>query len=131
MTARPNTPHSPTPRAMTDLHTEHPGQKGEHPSPRLVRKTRTPREVLRVREGKKGRAVKVVEIHWLDAIGVATGNWEDHTQINQTGAPSLAVGYLIGETPNTYTVIAVANEHHYAHGITIPKGCVTRLTVLA
>lgn len=71
-----------------------------------------------------------MEIHWLDAIGVATSQWEDESQVNGSAANSLAVGYLVNETELTYTVMSVVNAHHFAHGITIPKGCVLKVVRL-
>lgn len=109
-----------------------PTTQGALPSSRPDGKPHRPFSVLKWRTvGEGKREIAVVEIHWLDAVGVATSQWEDESQITGAPAESLAVGYLISETSSTYTVMSVVNAHHYAHGITIPKGCVSKVVRLA
>lgn len=72
-----------------------------------------------------------MEIHWEDAIGVATDMWMNESTVQLSSASSLAVGYVIGETDTSITIISVVNRNDYAHGITIPKGCITRTVRLA
>jgi hypothetical protein len=80
--------------------------------------------------GRGKQQIPVVEIRWVDAISVAATEWVDNTTVSLHGAPSIAVGYLIGETDTCYTIVALVNNHHYAHGITIPKGCVEQIVTL-
>lgn len=80
--------------------------------------------------GKKPVRVKIVEIHWTDALAVGGEDWVDEEGVHPQGAPSLAVGYVVNETNTTITVISLTNDQHYSHGITIPKGCITKTVPL-
>ena len=74
--------------------------------------------------------IPVVEIEWVDAI--STGDdWIDHEDMDTRPAPSLAVGYLVSDTPLSVTVVALVNEVHFANGLTIPKGCIVQMRTLA
>ena len=116
-------------RAMTDLTTP---PETALPTSRRASKARSPKSVMKGRgESARGREkVSVVEIWWVDAVAVAPEQWEDETGVSLAPAPSLAVGYVIGETAESITVVSLVNESHYAHGITIPKGCVTKVVTL-
>ena len=74
-----------------------------------------------------GSPVRLVEIVWNDAVDITGGGWVEHEQIVHAPALSLSVGYLICETPESYTLAALVNEHHYSHGIVIPKGMVVEI----
>ena len=89
-----------------------------------VTRTLTPEEVLRSRpEGTE--KVQVVEIEWYDAVSVGGLDWVCEDDIITDASLSFAVGYLVNETKESMTIMALVNESHYAHGITIPKGMIT------
>lgn len=68
---------------------------------------------------------RLIEIHWVDAIAVGGEDWADEDDLDLDGAESIAVGYVVNENEETITVVSLVNRNHYAHGITIPKGCIT------
>lgn len=80
-------------------------------------------------EGKQPK-VRVVEIHWVDAVAVGGDDWADEDDIHPEAAPSLAIGYVVNETDTTITVISLTNSSHFSHGITIPKGCIHKVVEL-
>lgn len=79
---------------------------------------------------KPSRGIQVVEVHWEDAVSVGATEWLDEEDIDLDSAPSLALGYLVAETDDNITIVALVNEMHYAHGITIPKGCITKIVTI-
>lgn len=88
----------------------------------------TPLEVLADRWHQTDR-IPVIEIHWLDAI--STGDdWITEDDLDTRPAPSIAIGWLTGQTDQTITVTALTNEAHYANGITIPRGCIIHTRTL-
>lgn len=74
--------------------------------------------------------IRRVEIHWVDAQSVGGADWVDEGDVQVQGASSLAMGYVISDTADTISVISLVNSQHYSHGITIPKGCITKLVEL-
>lgn len=89
-----------------------------------VLKTLTPEEVLRSRPNGNEK-VQIVEIEWYDAVSVGGLDWVCEDDIETEASLSFAIGYLVNETPEAMTIVALVNESHYAHGITIPKGMIT------
>lgn len=75
------------------------------------------------------RDIPVVEILWLDAVSLGD-DWVTDEDLSTKPAPSLAVGYLLAESPMAVTVSALVNEVHFANGITIPRSCILRITRL-
>jgi hypothetical protein len=49
----------------------------------------------------------------------------ERVQVETDASLSFAIGYLVNETKESMTIVALVNESHYAHGITIPKGMIT------
>lgn len=76
-----------------------------------------------------GDEVPIVEVLWVDAVSLGD-DWIDDEDLGTDPAPSLAVGYLLSETPMAITVTALVNETHFANGITIPRSCILRITPL-
>lgn len=69
-------------------------------------------------------------ISWLDATGFAY-QWEDETGTNEaTIEPTISIGFLWHITPTQTKIIALANNDHTGHGITIPNGCITHIQTL-
>lgn len=89
----------------------------------------SPDQVLKSRLANDGK-VRVVEIHFMDPLAVGGDQWVTQEDLPESAASSVAVGYLVQENEKAYTLLGVSNENHYAHGITVPKGCVIRLTTL-
>lgn len=70
----------------------------------------------------------IVEILWEDAVSVGGNDWatpEEATE--QTPAKSVSLGYLWNETESYITIIALINDTHLAHGITIPKPWIKKI----
>jgi hypothetical protein len=88
----------------------------------------TPSELIKDR-WEEHHQTPIVEIHWIDAISLGD-DWTHEEDIDTRPAPSLAIGYLIAETPHTITIASLVNEAHYANGITIPKPCVIHINNL-
>ena len=89
-----------------------------------VTRTLTPLEVLQSRPSGNEK-VQVVEIEWYDAVSVGGLDWVSEEDIETEASLSFAIGYLVNETKESMTIVALVNESHYAHGITIPKGMIT------
>lgn len=87
----------------------------------------TPSTILLARLKGETEA-RLVEIHWVDAIAVGGEDWTDEDDLDLDGAESIAVGYVVNDNEDTITVVSLVNRNHYAHGITIPKGCITEIT---
>lgn len=126
-------------------------RQGGHPSPRtspkaahtpedtrhLVSQTREtpntptqphPEDVLADRWHQTGH-YPIIEIEWLDAI--STGDdWVADQNLDTQPAPSLATGYLINDTPDSITIVALINAEWWANGITIPRGCIIQTRTL-
>lgn len=64
----------------------------------------------------------IVEVIWNDAQAVATEQWEEG--FDGEPATTCTVGYLVGETKTTVTLMSMINMNHIGHGITIPRGCI-------
>ena len=64
----------------------------------------------------------MVEIIWEDAQAIATEDWVE--EFDGNAALTTTVGYLVGKTRSTVTVVSMINSNHIGHGITIPKGCI-------
>lgn len=69
----------------------------------------------------------LVEIHWLDAVATAI-DWEEKP--NTKPMPTVSVGYLIESNSDSMTLVAIVNETHVGHGLTIPAGCITKVVKL-
>ncbi len=89
----------------------------------------SPDQVLKSRLANDGK-VKVVEIHFMDPLAVGGDQWVTQEDLPENAASSVAVGYLVQENEKTYTLLGVSNENHYAHGITVPKGCIIQFVIL-
>jgi hypothetical protein len=85
-----------------------------------------PKKILRDRLGETGKT-RIVEIVWDDAVSVGGSDWEDENSVSLKAAPSVSIGYLVAESDEAITVVALANDTHYAHGITIPQGMVVEI----
>jgi hypothetical protein len=91
-----------------------------------VNQTLTPRQVLLSRP-LGNEEVQVVEIEWYDAVSVGGLDWVSEDDIQTQASLSFAIGYLVSENKQSMTIVALVNENHYAHGITIPKGMITAI----
>jgi hypothetical protein len=103
------------------------------PKPSLIKpveKPTTPSIILRGRLAREPH-VRLVEITWTDATDISGKDWVDENDVNLDPATSLSVGYIIHESPEAFTVVALVNDNHYSHGITIPKGMVVEIIDLA
>ena len=102
----------------------------KHKRPNTEPKVLKPADIL-VGRTEQHPAIQLVEIIWIDALAIGGDNWTDEQHITPEAAPSLAVGYIIQETEHTISIVALVNQHHYTHGITIPKGCITSINKVA
>lgn len=89
----------------------------------------SPDEVLQSRLAKDGKA-KVVEIHFMDPLAVGVTEWVSLSDLSGCAAASVAIGYLVEENDKVYTLVGISNSNHYAHGITVPKGCIIHFATL-
>lgn len=70
----------------------------------------------------------IVEILWEDAVSVGGSDWATPEEAtDQTPARSISLGYLWNETPTHITLVALINDTHVAHGITIPKPWIKKI----
>lgn len=80
---------------------------------------------------KNPRTFPLVEVQWLDAEDIG-GDWLTNDDIDKScPAPTLTVGYLVRDDARAVKVVALINHTHAAHGITIPRGMVKRITRLS
>jgi hypothetical protein len=100
------------------------------PTDILVSVTQSKKRTRNSQGGETTPKIRRVEIHWVDAQAVGGSEWVDEDGVQIQGAPSLAMGYVISDTETTISVISLVNSQHYSHGITIPKGCITKLVEL-
>lgn len=95
--------------------------------PNQVHKEQDLEEILEgIWEGRS--KLPIVEILWEDAVSVGGNDWatpEEATE--QTPAKSVSLGYLWNETDKYITIIALINDTHLAHGITIPKPWIKKI----
>jgi hypothetical protein len=73
---------------------------------------------------------KVLEIIWDDATDISGEDWVEPSDVESVPARTLSIGYLLTESAHAYTLAALVNASHYAHGITIPKGMVVEVREL-
>jgi hypothetical protein len=79
-------------------------------------------------KNKSNPSIRIVEVLWLDAISIAGTEWASGDEAaKQMPAPSVSVGYLWADTPEHVTVVALVNENHIGHGITIPRGMIVEI----
>jgi len=93
----------------------------------LVQKEQDLEEIL-VSIWENKSKLPIVEILWEDAVSVGGNDWatpEEATQ--QTPAKSVSLGYLWHETDTYITIVALINDSHLAHGITIPKPWIKKI----
>lgn len=70
----------------------------------------------------------IVEILWEDAVSVGGLDWATPEEATEnTPAKSVSLGYLWNETETHITIIALINDTHVAHGITIPKPWIKKI----
>jgi hypothetical protein len=90
----------------------------------------SPTELLNARI-KNTDDYPIVEIEWEDAVSVGGYDWVNDEDIDVHASKSYSLGYLVSETDDAMTVVALVNDSHYAHGITIPKGMITVVRKIA
>lgn len=79
---------------------------------------------------KNPRLPALVEVLWLDAEDISA-DWISADDIAKSApAPTLSVGYMIHCDDKAVKLVALVNTTHAAHGITIPRGMVKRITRL-
>ena len=54
--------------------------------------------------------MKIVEIHWLDSIGFAS--WNDPDSLSDTSMIQRSIGWLVGETDDSYIISATIGDGH-------------------
>ena len=54
----------------------------------------------------------LVEIHWVDSIGLAS--WQDRETLNDTSMSQRSVGWLVGETDDAFILSATIGDGHDA-----------------
>ena len=86
---------------------------------------KSPEQVVIDRWHREG-GVPVVEILWVDAVSLGD-DWISDEDLGTDPAPSLALGYLLSESPMAVTIAALVNEEHFANGITIPRSCILQI----
>lgn len=89
-----------------------------------------PEEVMGNEKPGRTHTPRIVEIEWVDALAIGGDDWTDDEEVTAKGMPSKTVGYVIHESEEAISVVSLVNLHHYGHGITIPKGCVTKVRTL-
>lgn len=69
----------------------------------------------------------IVEIHWVDSIGLAS--WQDRETLEDTSMIQRSIGWLVGETDDAFIVSATIGEGHDAAyaPLKIPKVAVINL----
>lgn len=75
------------------------------------------------------KSFPIVEILWTDALQLHS-DWMDIKEAKNRTMPSKSVGYLIKESDEAMTVVALVNENHVALGITIPKRMIDEVRYL-
>lgn len=87
----------------------------------MPKKQPTPEQIIQ-QALKNKNPLPIVEIIWWDAISLGGNDWADPEEADQhTPAPTISIGYLWKQTKTHITIIALINETHLAHGLTIPK----------
>lgn len=80
--------------------------------------------------GKTPRTPALVEVLWLDAEDI-NADWITNDDIAKScPAPTLTVGYLVHQDDHAVKLVSLVNHTHAAHGLTIPRGMVKRITRL-
>jgi hypothetical protein len=70
----------------------------------------------------------IIEIIWHDAVSLAGDDWATPEEADQhKPAPTISIGYLWNQTDTHITIIALINETHLAHGLTIPKPWIQKI----
>lgn len=73
---------------------------------------------------KGPQAPQLVEIHWVDALGLGY-EWESPKQTSaHRPEPTVSVGYVWEENDEYVILISTLNSMHTCHGILIPTGCI-------
>lgn len=75
--------------------------------------------VRRLFKGETG--MRLVEVLWWDAQAKAL-DWEE--KVDGKAVKTASVGYVVHDLDEAITLVAVVNENHVAHAITIPTGCI-------
>lgn len=87
------------------------------------------RSKTHVRRRFKGNpGLRLVEVLWWDAQAKAL-DWEE--DVSDKAIMTCSVGYVLHDTDLAITVVAIINENHVAHALTIPHGCVEKIRDLS
>ena len=77
------------------------------------------------------KSYPMVEVLWLDAIEAMTDGWMEIKDLKNKPMPSKSLGYLVKDTKDAITLVALQNENHVALGITIPRAMITEIRTLS
>lgn len=76
--------------------------------------------------------MKILHISWLDSC--SSHGWLEPDNVNPEPAPCESVGFFVRESKTCVTLAlsrGVGNTTPFADYITIPRGCITKIKVLA